>query len=174
MLETNNFEIVEVCLWHEAQYWNAFPCRCWKPPFFDLIDRLEPFDKDLATLECSPLGSHGESASCTGTLLHIANLDTYDNHHRLFEHSESLDCIEDPCCCFLQLDIMTGVMILEDHSDGRLLISWKDVLEVFLCQFWNFPAHRAMFLMGFLWIWDTKELRFELLMEWKVPIDFSR
>ena len=28
-------------------------------------------------------------------------------------------------------------MILEDHSNGRLLIFWKDVLEVLLCQLWN-------------------------------------
>ena len=38
-----------------------------------------------------------------------------DNHHRLLEDIEPMGCIEDPCCCFPQMDIMPGPILLDNH-----------------------------------------------------------
>ena len=71
------------------------------------------------------------------------------NHHQLLESVEPMSRIDDPSHCFLQMDVMPGMGLL-DNADGRLIFSWKDSFESLLIQLWNSIAKDSKFFLGLL------------------------
>ena len=93
-----------------------------------------------------------------------------DNHHRLLEDSEPLGGIEDPCCCFTQVNAMPGIALL-DNAENGVFFTWKDILEAFVIQLGNSTADTSKFLCGLLWVRTTRQLWFKLVFECRTPIN---
>ena len=96
----------------------------------------------------------------------------YDDHHRLFEDTEQMNSIDNPCCCFTQMDEMPGPILVVD-AYNKMFCAWKDLLESIIIQLRDTTADHAKLLKGLLWIWTSCELRFKLVFERKVPVDVA-
>ena len=77
-----------------------------------------------------------------------------ENHHRLLEDTEPMSGIKDPCCYFFQMEIMPGVVLLDNADDG-VFFPWKAGFKSLVVQLGNLTAKEREVIFGPLWIWAT-------------------